>query len=380
VRQSGLRPNPTFDFEQTTGSWTGSAGERETSVGFAWPLELFGKRSRRIDLAEVEFQAAEAEVADRERRLAAEVRAAYAESMAALRELQIVESLGDLESQIARVVEVRVVEGDAAPIELNLLRVELQRLRARQSLVEGRLQSSMLRLKTFVGIAPADTLLLGEDLAAPILPDPPDSVEAAIDIALRSRPDLRLARIMEEAASAGLNLARAEAAPDVTIFGKYSTGRSVFDDTPAGVLRDKDRLLSFGVSVSLPLFNRNQGAKQEAELAIQQSRRRREFAEAQVKAEVAAAYARFRAASVAMDSLREGVLAASMQNISTVRGAYEIGAFKVTDLLVEQRRFVESQREFIEAMTERFRALADLQSALGMPAFKMGDKTPMRNE
>ena len=56
LRQAGLRPNPTIDFEQTTGRLTGSAGERETTIGLAVPLELGGKRQRRIELAQAELQ------------------------------------------------------------------------------------------------------------------------------------------------------------------------------------------------------------------------------------------------------------------------------------------------------------------------------------
>ena len=65
LRQAGLRPNPTIDFEQTTGRFTGAAGERETSVGIAVPLEIGGKRGRRIDLAKAELEASEAEIANR---------------------------------------------------------------------------------------------------------------------------------------------------------------------------------------------------------------------------------------------------------------------------------------------------------------------------
>jgi outer membrane protein TolC len=43
LRQSGLRPNPTLDFEQTTGRFTGSPGNSQTSIGIALPLELGGK-------------------------------------------------------------------------------------------------------------------------------------------------------------------------------------------------------------------------------------------------------------------------------------------------------------------------------------------------
>ena len=367
IQQAGLRPNPAFDFEQTTGRLTGSQGERETSVGFALPLELGGKRQRRIDLARAEFEAAEAEIADRERLLIADVRAGYAEAVAAIRELEITENISLLEQQTASVVQVRVTEGDSAPIELNLLQAEVERIKARMALVEGKLQAAMLKLKNLAGVDPGEPMRLGENLTAPPLAPPPASVEAAVDIALRTRPDLRLARLNEEVAQAGLRLARSQATPDVTAFSKYTKSNAVFDDTPVGILRDKDRLLTFGVSISLPLFDRNQGQKAEAAAAILQTRRRREFAEAAVRADVASAYARYEAAKSAVTILEQGVLPRSQQNITAVRGAYEIGAFRVTDLLVEQRRFLDAQREFIEALAERYRALTDIQSAIGVP-------------
>ena len=367
LRQAGLRPNPTLDFEQTTGRFTGAPGESEISVGLAVPLELGGKRRRRIELAQAEFEAVEAEIADRERRLTNEVRVLYVEALASLRELGTLEELNNLDLQTTRFVQARVNEGETAPIELNQLRVEVDRLRSRRALVEGRLQATLLRLKSLTGLPPAELLRLREDIATPPLPTPPASVEAAIDIALRTRPDLRLARLNEEVAQAGLRLARAQGVPDVTPFTKYSYGRSVFDDTPVGVLRDRDRLLTFGVSVGIPVFNRNQGGKAEAAAAITQAQRRREFLEAVVRSEVQSAYARYEAARAAVTTFEQGVIPRSIENVRTIRAAYEIGAFSITDLLSEQRRLVDAQREFTEALAERYRALADLQAAIGAP-------------
>ncbi len=367
LRQAGLRPNPTLDFEQTTGRFTGAPGESEISVGLAVPLELGGKRRKRIELAQAEFQAAEAEVADRERRLTNEVRVLYVEALASLRELGTLEELNVLDLQTTRFVQARVNEGETAPIELNQLRVEVDRLRSRRALVEGRLQASLLRLKSLTGVPPAELLRLREDIATPLLPTPPTSVDAAIDIALRTRPDLRFARLNEEVAEAGLRLARAQGVPDVTPFTKYSYGRSVFDDTPVGVLRDRDKLLTFGVSVGIPVFNRNQGGKVEAAAAISQAQRRREFLEAVVRSEVQSSYARYEAARAAVTIFEQGVIPRSTENIRTIRAAYQIGAFSITDLLVEQRRLVDAQREFTEALAERYRALADLQGAIGVP-------------
>ena len=367
VRQAGLRPNPTLDFEQTSGTYTGSNGESETSIGIAMPLELGGKRKRRIELAQAELEAVEAEVADRERRLTAEVRASHAEALAALRELGTTENLNNLDQQTTRFVQARVNEGETAPIELNLLMVEVDRLRSRRALVEGRLKAALLRLKNLAGIPLNEPLRLREDLATPLLPPPPGSVEVAIEIALRQRPDLKLARLNEEVAHAGLSLARALGTPEVTAFSRYSLSRSSYDDTPVGVRTDRDQLLTFGVSIGIPVFNRNQGAKAEAAAAISQTRTRREFVEAVVRSEVESAYARYEAAREAVGTFKQGVVARSNDNIRVIRSAYELGQFSIIDLITEQRRLMESQREFTEILVEQYRALADLQAALGTP-------------
>ena len=366
LRQAGLRPNPTVDVEQSTGRFTGSAGEGEVSVGIAVPIELGGKRRRRIELARAELEASEAEVADRERRLTNEVRALYAEALAAIRELSTLEELNDLDLQTTRFVQARVNEGETAPIELNQLRVEVERLRSRRALVEGRLKGTLLKLKSLTGIGPTEILRLREDLQHPVALPSPASVDAAVEIALRSRPDLRFARLSEEAAQAGLQLARAQAVPDLTPFTKYSNNRSVFEDTPVGVLRDRDKLLTLGVSIEIPIFNRNQGGKAEAAVAINQAQRRREFLEAVIRSEVQSAYARYEAAQAAVTTFEQGAIPRSSENVRTIRAAYQIGAFSITDLLVEQRRLLDVQREFTEALAERYRALADLQAAMGI--------------
>ncbi|MEN3334474.1 MAG: outer membrane protein heavy metal efflux system [Blastocatellia bacterium] len=177
LRQAGLRPNPTVDFEQASERLVGAGTDRATTIGFALPLELGGKRGKRIDLARAELEAAEAEVANRERRLAGEVAILYSEALAAIRELEITEGLNNIDVQTTRFVQARVNEGDSAPLELRLLQVEVDRLRSRRALVEGRLQATMLRLKNVAGITPNEALRLREDIAAPVLREPPDTLE-----------------------------------------------------------------------------------------------------------------------------------------------------------------------------------------------------------
>jgi cobalt-zinc-cadmium efflux system outer membrane protein len=202
LRQAGLRPNPILELEETTGRLT-SSRDRETSVGISFPLEVGGKRKARIELARAELEASEAEIANRERQLSAEVLMQYGEALAALRELQITENLNDLDLQTTRFVQARVNEGDTAPLELNLLRAEIDRLRSRRVLLEGRLRVALLKLKSLTGMPNDEPLQLREDLATPRLPVVPASLDSAAEIAIRTRPDVRLARLIEELAQAG---------------------------------------------------------------------------------------------------------------------------------------------------------------------------------
>lgn len=367
MRHAGMRPNPTIDFEQSSGRFTGSEGEGETSVGLSLPVELGGKRRRRIELAKAELEAVEAGVAEFERRLTAEVLAIYAEALAALREMEITTGLTGLDLKTVGFVQARVNEGETPPLELNLLYAEVERLRSRRLLVEGRLQSALIRLKSLANIPHVERLRLREDISGGTLREPPGSIESAVEIALRTRPDLRLARLNEEVAQAGFRLADAQAVPNVTAFTKYALSRSTFDDTPVGPLRDRDQLVTFGVSVELPVFNRNQGAKADAATAIIQARRRREFAETRIRAEVASAFARYDAARRALSTFEQGVIHRSTENLKVIRAVYELGEIRITDLITEQRRLLDSQRELTEAMTERFRALTDLHLAIGTP-------------
>ncbi len=363
-QQAGLFPNPILEVEQTGGTLGISKGELERRAELSVPIEYAGKRGRRIDVADLELQIAEVLFADRERRLTADVRRLYAESIAATRELAFTNELTQIDAEIGNVLRIRVREGDAAPLEEKLLRVEIDRLRSRQAMLEGRRRASELRLSTAAGLPADEHIDLSDSYGEGVTP--PDSGEA-IRLALERRPDLRAAHLNISAAEAGLRLAKAQALPEITIFGGYAKSRSAFDVTPVGPLVDEDQLFNAGVGITLPIFNRNQGVKAEAAAAIEQATRLGELTELQVRAEVESAAARYRAAEAAIAVFREDVIERSAENVRTMRAAYEAGAFTISEFLAERRRFVDAQRELTEALTERAVALIDLQAAVAEP-------------
>lgn len=364
LRQAGLLPNPVLEVEQTGGALGVTEGEVERRVELSVPIEYGGKRTRRMDVAAAELRAAEAVIADRERRIAADVRRLYVRAIAAARELAFTNELARIDAEVGNILEIRVREGDAPPLEASQLRVEIDRLLSRRAMLEGRRRAAELELATIIGAPANERIEVGDGYGEGI--DVPTAQEA-VRIAFEQRPDLRAAELQIEAARAGLRLANVQALPDVSIFGGYAKGRAGFDDTPVGPLTDQDQLINAGVAISLPIFNRNQGARAEAAAAIEQASRLRDMLELQIRAEVESAIARYRAADAAVEVFRQGVIERSAQNVRTIRAAWEAGAFTVTELLAERRRLVDAQRELTDAVTERALALIDLQAAVAAP-------------
>ena len=373
LNQARLRPNPTLEFEQSSGRFVGNSGDGSFTVGASLPIEIYGRRDARINFANIEIEASEAEVRNRERILAANMLTNYSEALAALRELDATERLLELNLQTTKFIQIRVNEGDTAPLELNLLQAEVERLRSRRQLVEGRLQSAYTQLKLFAGIPFEESLVLREQIDTAVLPALPLTPDAAVNIALRTRPDIRLAQIEEQISTAGLRLIRAQSRPDLTAYTRYSQGRDVID-TSIGNFPQSDRSLTFGVAIGIPIFNKNQGAKAEAEINVRQSRARREFAERVVRGEILAAYQRLEAAKQAVSTLENAAIPLSIKNVETFRQIYEIGEIKITDLINEQRRLLDATRDLTEALTARYRAQVDLNIALGASGLLPGQK------
>lgn len=366
LRQAGLRPNPTLDSEYATGRPIGSPEERELSVGVAFPIEIGGRRQRRIDVATADLAVIEAEVSNRERELTRNVLAAYVEALAAARELDITERLHRLDEQMARVVRTRVEEKDAPALELNLLLTEVARLDARGALLRGRADAALITIAQLIG-APQERITVAPAPAPFDATQVPATLEAAIAVALKRRADVIVAKVNQDAAEAGVRLAKAEAWPELTVSAAYRSSRGVTElPRPLVGRPDSDQVIAIGASISLPFFNQNQGGKAEAAVAVRQAQLRREFTEQTVRAEVTSAFRRADAAQTALTIFEQGFLTRADDNIRVMRAAYELGEFRVTDVITEQRRVLEAQQEYTEALSERYRAIVDLRAAIGL--------------
>jgi len=365
--QSGLRPNPTLETEYGSARFLGGSAESQLDVGVSQVFETAGKRGKRVEVARAELEQARAEVLALERRFAAEVRSSYARAVAAGRQLDALERLIVANEELVRITGARLREGDVAPIDLNVVRVETDRLRAQVIRTRADLEGEIISLRSLVGFETTEPLRI-----AP-LPDRPLRLDISItdlmEIALRERADLRAARLGEQLGSARIRLAQAQATPNIAGSVRYSRERRITDlpqSLGVGNVGQTDNV-RFGVAIELPVFNKNQGEILSATGEREQAVRQREFLEATIKRDVALAYRRYRAAAEAFVLYATQIVPRSEENVRSVRAAYNLGEFSIFDVVNEQRRLIESETGYNEALRDYYGALAELETALGTP-------------
>ena len=120
-RVAALRPNPEIVVETENVAGSGEyRGLRsaETTAGLALPIELGGKRSARVAVADAQIDRARIGAAIAIADLTLSITQSYIEAAAAERRLIVAREQAGLAAEGARAARVRVTAGAASPIEL----------------------------------------------------------------------------------------------------------------------------------------------------------------------------------------------------------------------------------------------------------------------
>jgi cobalt-zinc-cadmium efflux system outer membrane protein len=365
--QAALRPNPTLSFSQLEQP---AGADNQTRVEVVWPLDLFRKAGR-VDVAEREIDVAKHEVVDRERRLAADVRAKYGEVAAAVRELTVLDDLFAAVSRQHGLVAARVDQGATPSLERDSLRVELQRLDSERRLQSGSVERTMVELKRLLGMPADATLKIRDNLEQLVYREAAVSLSADSASTVEHRPDVEAAQSRVQMADAQIQRVRREGRIDVNVFGMYMRMDASFPQRAFDVgdtlvpIRGLFHYLAAGADVTVPLRNRNQG-----EVAAAQAHRAGAFAQLEAarlsaQAEISAARARDEHAGQAVAIYTSDLRALARQNLTVVSQTYEFGRATVFDVLAEQRRYLDVERAFTNALREAYEARQALRRALG---------------
>lgn len=340
-RQAGLLPNPELSFVREGTQ----RGTRTQTLQLSQVLELGGKRSARIQLADTERSLAAGQLELARTDLRADVSAAYFDALAAQERVELAQASLDVAQGAARAAAKRVAAGRVSPVEEDRAGLALASSRMELAGARSALSVALHRLAAWWGDAkPVPALLVMPERDPAPLP-PFEELARALGASARLRQaSLQVAR---EEAQVGVD--RAQRMPDLTVI----VGSKKEDE----IGRAQTVL---GLSVPLPLFNRNGGALQASLARAEQARVRHEAERLRLHQELGAAYQRAQLAREQVRSMRDEILPAARRVFDATVTGFEAGKFGFLDVLDAQRTLLQIRTQYIETLHERYRALADL--------------------
>ena len=345
---AGLRPNPVATYSS---DHLGSRNvDREHAVSVGQPIELGGKRQRRLDSARAATRVSELELADTRRQLVALVKKTFTDVLVgqATRALSL-DGLRALD-EVERIQRFRAERGDIS--ELELTRIQLQRYAFERDAADARqaISTAKIGLRALAGL---DALPAEFEIAGDIeFRDRPLDREELYRLTIANRPDVRAAEAAREKARADVDLARANAWWDVTPQIEY---RRVGADSTIGV----------GVSVPIRIFDRNQGEIARTRAEVDRAEALRQASALGALADVDTALAVVMTSRDKVVLLRDTYLPKAQRARETVEFAYRRGGVSLLDFLDAQRTYRETALEHIRSVGAYWGAVYQLEAAVG---------------
>lgn len=354
ARQAGRVENPRLSLEAEnfagTGAFAGLDG-LETTARLEQSIPLGGKLSLRRRQAEAEARLARGERAFAARELERAVREAFMQVLGAQRREALAVHKSRVLNEAAHAVERRRAAGGGQPADALKLSVERSRAGQERAHVAALSAVARARLAALTG----DTLIVSVQGDFEALPPVP-AWDAARAGALR-HPDLARFAAERAARAASLSLARAQRVPDL--------------DVTAGVRRVNapgggDVAVVGGISLPLPVWNRNTGGVAHASLRLSALEREAASASRAREAEVRALWTTLNARRAEIDRLREEILPDASRAADAAREAWLAGRHSVLEMLDGQRLLFEVNEYYLEALAAWHRDRAELDALAGL--------------
>lgn len=345
-QQAGLIPNPEVSWEAEDTR----RNSRTTTVMINQPIELGGKRGARIEVASRAQDAAGIELERKRNVLRADVIQAFYSSSTAQQRLLLSRQSLELAERGLRVAQGRIKSGKSSPVEGTRAEVQLSEVRLELRRAERDEASAYQRLAQVMGAPLPAFVSVGDPGRS--MPTVPDS--SLLLNRIGETAELRLAKLQIDQREASLGLEKAQRIPDLTV----SIG-SQYDE------RERERVNVVGLSMPIPLFNRNQGNVLAAARRTDQARDLRNASELRLRTEIQTTLDQWMTANTEVASFNQTILPAAQSAVDTATRGFEMGKFNFLDVLDAQRTLISARTQYIQAIAEATDAWVRIERIFG---------------
>lgn len=348
TQQAALLPNPVITFEAENFGGGRSEDDVEYTGGLSQLIETAGKRRARTSLAKANAEAFELSRDIATTEILAEAHVAYAEVIAAKHRLALSEKEVAIRREARRLISRKSSHGGALRLEVEKADVSLQTAEIIRDRREQELQVAKRTLTSLWGTPTSDVTFVDHELR---LHDPETELSTTVP---RELPDVAYATAKREAAAISADLQRALAIPDVTVSASYRR----FDAT-------NDHAFVAGMSIPLPLFDRNQFAARGADEQLKASQFNLANTQIAVETELESRRDRLRLLLRERQLLQQRLLPQTEKVLKSATDAYQLGRISYLDYLDAQTTFLDRRERLVTVTLSAIREQVEIQRLNG---------------
>ena len=368
---AGAIPNPAlsggvgrsfgFNSAQCPGcsSLAWSAGVSDQSAVFD---TLSGKRRLRSRTAELALAVARQNRADTQRTLESMLRQQYLE---AVYDRDALDLAHESQGRLGHVLELNQARFQHGAIsQVDALKVETEKLEADQEVERAELALAQAKnqLAFLLGVrGHVPDFEVDVDLPRYRVPNDLNNatVDSLLELARKQRPDLAAAHLQHDRAGAALQSAQRLRFPDLALsLGVSGQGAGSDVSSPP--------TLSFGLTLTPPLFYRFQGEVQKAQADVRVQDTLLAKTEAQIANDVTVGLTQFQSAQRRVERAERGLLDRARRTRDLVQIQYEKGAASLLEYLDAQRTLIETTQGYLRDLADYWVAVVLIGEAVGL--------------
>jgi len=378
LSMSALGPSVGVERSRDQGAHSGFA-EAEFTLELSQTFLLGKKIAKRRALAQADKALVDWDYRIARLNVLSEVSSAFIVVLNCQARVELAKELLALAKQVHAVVQARVEAGKVSPIDLTKADIALTSAQVAFEQARHRLESARLALAATWGAEEArfESAWGKCDCMVPV----PDL--AWLEEQLAENPELKRWMAELDRREAALRIERANRLPDITAtLGLRARGladqggelRTVGTEPSLGLSRtrthfdeDKDTSLVMGLSLPLPVFDRNQGAIREAEAYVSKTADERRATEVNVRTALRRAYKSLQSTHREAGEIRASILPKAQEVFTLTEEGYRQGKFGYIEVLDAQRTLFDVRTRLLGATEAYHLAEVEVERLIGQP-------------
>jgi outer membrane protein TolC len=353
IRQAHVLPNPELNlFTEEAPTNEIGLNESQNMVSLSQKLEIGGKRGLRTDVAKKEKTILGLDVQTAIWNITAKTKKAFFDLLTAQDELNLAKKTVEIAMSLKNLSDKRFEAGDIARLGVLKAGVELSNAKTNVVQAERNMFNATRRLQTSMGTIGTPLQKL---VPIPVTDVPLLKLEKLEELLIVNYPALQAQKNIVDLSLLKVKEAKRKRIPDIDFSVGYKRLSATDNDT-----------IQAGITLPLPIFNRNQGNIIEANELSYKAKDDETAVRYELLLQLGNAFSLYASTRELVRSFVDTITPQAKESLKIAKQGYEHGEFDYMDVLDAQRTLATTNVSYLKILNELFSSITEIEKLVGV--------------